>query len=99
MGRGLGCRIRGRGHGQASRHPRRGRVALADHVRDYGELAFRGRLRLPPAIVLLRIVSYRPAEPAEWIERVLASEKAAEGGFFVVDRLGLRWRPLPADRE
>jgi predicted nuclease of predicted toxin-antitoxin system len=64
--------------------------------RDYGELVFRGGRLLPPAVVLLRMARYRPAEPAHWIERILGSEKASVGGFLVFDERGLRWRPLPA---
>jgi len=63
--------------------------------RDYGELAFRRRLPLPPAIVLLGIGHRSTFEPAEWMVRSLASEKAAVGGFFGFDARGLRWRPLP----
>lgn len=69
---------------------------LVTFDRDYGELVFRGDLLLPPAVLLLRIASYRPSDPAGWIERILASEQAASGGFFVFDERGLRWRPLPA---
>lgn len=68
---------------------------LVPFDRDYGELVFRGDLPLPPAVLLLRITSYRPSDPADWIERILASEQAAAGGFFVFDERGLRWRPLP----
>lgn len=66
--------------------------------RDYGELVFRRRLLLPPAIVLLRVRHYSPTDPADWIDQILSSEKSSEGGFFVFDDRGLRWRPLRMSR-
>lgn len=68
---------------------------LVTFDRDYGDLVFRGGLPMPPAVVLLRIASYRPSDPADWIERILASQQSEGGGFFVLDTRGLRWRPLP----
>lgn len=66
--------------------------------RDYGELAFVRRLPPPPAIVLLRMTRYQPQEPAIRAMRVLSSAEAGQGGFFVVDERGQRWRPFaPGD--
>lgn len=39
--------------------------------RDYGELVFARRHPAPPAILLLRVVSYRPEEPAGWVIQLL----------------------------
>lgn len=62
--------------------------------RDYGELIFRRRLPPPPAVVLFRLVDYLPREPAERTLQILASPEADEGGYFVIEPHGQRWRPL-----
>lgn len=62
--------------------------------RDYGELVFARRLPPPPAIVLFRVTGYAPQEPAILAMRVLSSAEARQGGFFVVDERGQRWRPF-----
>jgi predicted nuclease of predicted toxin-antitoxin system len=60
--------------------------------RDYGELVFARRLPPPPAIVLFRVSGYSPQEPAILAMRVLSGAEAGQGGFFVVDGRGQRWR-------
>jgi predicted nuclease of predicted toxin-antitoxin system len=42
---------------------------LVTFDRDYGELIFARGLPPPPAVILLRVPSYRPADPATWIMR------------------------------
>ena len=61
---------------------------------DYGELIFRNRLPPPPAVLLLRIPSYRPAEPAVWIKRLVESDQIAVGYFHVFDGSKIRRRPF-----
>lgn len=62
--------------------------------RDYGELLFARRYPAPPAVILLRIVSYRPEEPAQWVMRLLGDEKDCLGRFTVLDDSGIRSWPL-----
>jgi len=62
--------------------------------RDYGELLFARRYPAPPAVILLRIVSYRPEEPAQWVMRLIGEEKDCLGRFTVLDDSGIRSRPL-----
>jgi predicted nuclease of predicted toxin-antitoxin system len=61
---------------------------------DYGELLFARRYPAPPALILLRISSYRPEEPAQWVMRLVANEKECLGRFTVVDDSAIRSRPL-----
>lgn len=63
--------------------------------RDYGELVFARHLPVPPAVLLLRLRHYRPDEPGQWIERLLATDRDLEGMFVVIDDSGWRKRPLP----
>ena len=62
--------------------------------RDYGELLFARRCPAPPAVILLRVVSYRPEEPAQWVMQLVADEKECLGRFTVLDDGGIRSRPL-----
>ena len=47
---------------------------LVTFDRDYGELLFARRLPAPPAVILLRVPSYRPDEPARWIIELARDE-------------------------
>jgi predicted nuclease of predicted toxin-antitoxin system len=62
--------------------------------RDYGELLFARRRPAPPAVILFRVASYRPEEPAQWVKRLLADEEGCLGRFTVMDDKGIRSRPL-----
>jgi predicted nuclease of predicted toxin-antitoxin system len=62
--------------------------------RDYGELLFARRCPAPPAVILLRVVSYRPEEPALWVMQLVADENDCLGRFTVFDDGGIRSRPL-----
>lgn len=67
---------------------------LVTFDRDYGELIFARGLPPPPAVILLRVTSYRPAEPAAWLMQ-LAQEPAAYLGMFTVfDGASIRSRPF-----
>jgi predicted nuclease of predicted toxin-antitoxin system len=70
---------------------------LATFDRDYGELVFRRGLAPPPLILLLRVTSYLPAEPAGWIESLYASGELKPGSFHVYDGQTIRRRPLLTD--
>lgn len=67
---------------------------LATFDRDYGELIFRRRLPAPPVTLLLRVPSYRPQEPAEWIERLYAAGQLQPGCFHIFDGQTIRRRPV-----
>ena len=62
--------------------------------RDYGELVFARGLSAPPAVILLRVVSYRPTDPAGWIQSLCANWEALMGSFVVFDGRSYRARPL-----
>jgi predicted nuclease of predicted toxin-antitoxin system len=62
--------------------------------RDYGELVFQQQLPPPPLILLLRVASYQPEEPARWVKDLYASGALLEGHFCVFDGETLRRRPL-----
>ncbi len=66
---------------------------LATFDRDYGELIFRRRLPAPPVTLLFRVPSYRPEEPAEWIERLYAAGQLQPGLFHIFDGETIRRRP------
>jgi predicted nuclease of predicted toxin-antitoxin system len=57
---------------------------------DFGELAFRSDIPLPPAIVLIR----SDWDFTELVIQATVSERATLGGFFVLDARGMRWRPF-----
>jgi predicted nuclease of predicted toxin-antitoxin system len=71
---------------------------LATFDRDYGELVFRRRLPPPPLVLLLRVPSYQPEEPADWLQTLYAAGELVEGCFHVFDGLAIRRRPLLASR-
>jgi hypothetical protein len=60
--------------------------------RDYGELIFRRRLPMPPLLLLLRVDSYRPEEPAQWLEALSDAGELREGFFHVFDGTAVRRR-------
>lgn len=69
---------------------------LVTFDRDYGELVFRRNLAPPPVILLLRVASYRPDEPAEWIESLHASGQLVAGNFHIFGGRTIRRRPFLA---
>lgn len=62
--------------------------------RDYGDLVYLRGLPPPPAVILLRVNTYRPAEPALWVQRMADDADAFLGKFAVFDGSTLRARPL-----
>lgn len=52
-------------------------IVTFDH--DYGELLFARRHPAPPAVILLRMASYRPEEPAQLVKRLIADEQECLG--------------------
>lgn len=62
--------------------------------RDYGDLIYLRGLPPPPAVILLRVPTYRPDEPAQWLSRMTEDAEAHIGKFTVFDGRTLRIRPL-----
>ncbi len=62
--------------------------------RDYGELLFARNLAPPPAVILLQVPSYRPDEPAAWLEHLLREPENLLGKFTVFTGKTVRSRPL-----
>lgn len=63
--------------------------------RDYGELVFLRGLPVPPSVVLLRLRSYRPEYPGQFLADLLTTETTWQGNFVVVEQTELRKRRLP----
>jgi len=59
---------------------------------------FRRRLPPPPLVLLLRVPSYQPEEPADWIQSLYAAGELVEGRFHIFDGLAVRRRPFIASR-
>ena len=67
---------------------------LVTFDRDYGELLFARNYAPPPAVILLRVPSYRPHEPAAWLEQLLREPEGLAGKFTVFSGSTVRSRPL-----
>ncbi len=67
---------------------------LVTFDRDYGELLYARNYAPPPAVILLRVSSYRPEEPAVWLEQLLLEQESLRGKFTVFTGKTLRSRPL-----
>jgi len=67
---------------------------LVTFDRDYGELLFARNHAPPPAVILLRVPSYRPDEPATWLEHLLHESDSLLGRFTVFTGKTVRSRPL-----
>lgn len=68
---------------------------LVTFDRDYGELIFSRRLAAPPVVLLLRVPSYRPEEPADWVESLYTQGLLVPGYFHIFDGQKVRRRALP----
>lgn len=73
--------------------PEQGRW-LVTFDRDYGELLFARNHAPPPAVILLRVPSYRPDEPATWLGHLLHESDSLLGRFTVFTGKTVRSRPL-----
>ena len=62
---------------------------------DFGELAFRSRLRAQCGVVLIRLDWTEPVGDNEVIVAALTSRDSWSGLFAVVERDRVRLRPLP----
>ena len=63
--------------------------------RDYGDLIFSRNFPVPPALIYLRLHSYRPEEPGRLLLDLLREPSNLAGQFVVVQDESLRKRPLP----
>ena len=63
--------------------------------RDYGDLIFSQSFPTPPALIYLRLQSYRPEEPGHLLVDLLREPSNLAGQFVVVQDESLRKRPLP----
>ncbi len=61
---------------------------------DFGALLFSKKLTQPPAVLLLRVLRYKPDEPAAWVLEWLKSQPAPIGMFTVFDGTSFRHRSL-----
>jgi predicted nuclease of predicted toxin-antitoxin system len=63
---------------------------------DFGTLVFRERLPHPPAVILFRLGTFAPLEPAKIIEELIADDDIViEGWFTTIEMSGIRQRPFP----
>lgn len=65
---------------------------LVTFDRDYGELVFKRGLPAPSVIVLLRVTTYLPEEPADWMVQLYAAHQFHEGYFHIFDGHAVRRR-------
>jgi predicted nuclease of predicted toxin-antitoxin system len=72
---------------------------LATFDRDYGELVFKRQLPAPPVVILLRVPSYRPEEPADWLESLHTDGAFIPGHFHIFDGRTVRRRLLPGNAD
>ena len=64
--------------------------------RDYGELIFRERMPVPPAVIYMRFEPTTPTETAEILRKFLSVDPTRLiGRYWVVARNGIRSRTLP----
>lgn len=63
--------------------------------RDYGELIYARDMPPPPALMLVRIRSYRPEEPGRLLAELLSQPSRFAGQFAVIEEGSIRIRPLP----
>ena len=73
----------------------RTRRTLVTQDTDFGTLVFVTRRRPPPAIVLLRLPSVELVERVQGVVVAMEAALARDGVFVVIDRSGVRIRPLP----
>lgn len=84
-----------RDHEVLSRAQREKRIILT-FDRDYGELLYRQNLAGPSGIAYFRFDPATPLEPAEILLELVAMEGISlTGKLTVVERKGIRQRPLP----
>ena len=73
---------------------REGRL-LVTHDKDFGELAFRSRLRAASGVILLRLGRRDPDADGRRLLKVIEEREDWQGHFAVVTDDQVRLRPLP----
>jgi predicted nuclease of predicted toxin-antitoxin system len=63
---------------------------------DYGELIYKLKQPAPPALILLRLPSYQPQDPARCLQHLVQQDLLQEGYFHQFDGETLRRRLFPA---
>lgn len=64
--------------------------------KDFGEMVFRKNLPCPPAIILFRITTYKPTDPAEIILKLISEKRYSFVGYLtVIHKNKIRQRRLP----
>ena len=64
--------------------------------KDFGELVFKKKLPCPPAIILFRLSTYKPADPAEIILKLTNEKRYLFAGYLtVIHRNKIRQKKLP----
>ena len=72
---------------------REGRIVVT-FDRNYGELVFHRQLPPPAGVLYMRFEPESPTEPAAFIARLKRDGVELEGPFTVVNRDGIRQRPI-----
>lgn len=67
-------------------------ILTFDH--DFGELIFNQRHPSPPAIILLRLNTYRPIDPGYLVEQAITEDINLSGYFVVLETDKLRKRKM-----
>lgn len=67
---------------------------LVTFDRDYGDLIFARGNEPPPALILLRVPSYRPEQPAQWLMDLTQDQQSLLGTFAVFNGRSVRKRPF-----
>jgi predicted nuclease of predicted toxin-antitoxin system len=89
------ARLRGAADPKVLAHAARTRRVLITLDTDFGTLVFLGRRQPPRGIVLLRLSATALVERVEVVIGAMESALVTEGRFVVIDRHGVRIRPLP----
>jgi predicted nuclease of predicted toxin-antitoxin system len=63
--------------------------------RDYGELIYARDMPPPPALILVRVRSYRPEDPGRMLLELLESPSGYIDQFVVLEEGSIRIGPLP----
>lgn len=68
-------------------------ILTFDH--DFGELIFNQQYPSPPALILLRLNSYRPVDPGMLVDQAIREDMYLSGYFVVLEIDKLRKRSMP----
>jgi len=64
--------------------------------KDFGEMIFKKKLPAPPAVILFRLASHKPADPAELILKLIREQSFSFTGYLtVIHENKIRQKKLP----